>query len=90
MQKLIKVLKMQKNNLCRKCRNIKCRKCRTHTVKNVEIEVFVENVENERNVENVEYQFFIVENVECHDIIKNLFDSSIVSSDAKIDRTLVC
>ena len=60
----------------------------SHTVENVEIEVFVENVENEGNVENVEYQFFIVENVECHDIIKNLFDSSIVSSDAKIDRTI--
>ena len=40
-----------------------------HTVENVEIEVCLENVENEGNVENVEYQFFIVENVECHDII---------------------
>ena len=46
----------------------------------------VEHVENEGNVENVEYQFFIVENVECHDIIKNLFDSSIVNSDTIINK----
>ena len=41
----------------------------SHTVENVEIEVCLENVENGESVENVEYQFFIVENVECHDII---------------------
>ena len=29
---------------------------------------------------------FIVENVECHDIIKNLFDNSIVSSDTIINK----
>ena len=29
---------------------------------------------------------FIVENVECDDIIKNLFDNSIVSSDTIINK----
>ena len=71
---------MQKHKM-QKMQNIS-----SQTIENVEIEVCLENVENEGNVENVEYQFFIVENVECHDIIKNLFDSSIVNSDTIINK----
>ncbi len=71
---------MQKHKM-QKMQNIS-----SQTVENVEIEVCLENVENGESVENVEYQFFIVENVECHDIIKNLFDSSIVNSDTIINK----